>query len=224
MTAMAGQVRPLRSAEPGFSAIVVVADPLLREALSRELASMGAEDIAETAGIGHARKLLAGAPARDLCVAEAALDDGSGLELIADLRAAGWRRLLVVSSRTDPHTVRSAFVAGAQGYLLTSAAPTAMVDGLRRVLDGGVYTDPAVAAGLVSTVTAPPTAGAGDLSARETEVLGLVAEGRSNGEIGVDLHLSALTVKSHLARIGRKLGTGDRAEMVAVALRAGAID
>ncbi len=67
------------------------------------------------------------------------------------------------------------------------------------------------------------TAGVDGLSAREVEVLALVACGRSNRDIGTELHLSALTVKSHLARIARKLGTGDRAEMVAVALRAGVI-
>ena len=67
------------------------------------------------------------------------------------------------------------------------------------------------------------TAGPDGLSAREIEVLQLVAAGRSNRDIGGELNLSALTVKSHLARIARKLGTGDRAEMVAVALRAGVI-
>jgi DNA-binding CsgD family transcriptional regulator len=61
------------------------------------------------------------------------------------------------------------------------------------------------------------------LSAREIEVLELVAGGRSNRDIGEALGLSALTVKSHLARIARKLGTGDRAEMVLIALRAGVI-
>ena len=50
-----------------------------------------------------------------------------------------------------------------------------------------------------------------------------VANGRSNKEIGASLGLSALTVKSHLARIARKVGTGDRAEMVMLALRAGVI-
>ena len=54
-------------------------------------------------------------------------------------------------------------------------------------------------------------------------MLRLVADGRSNKEIGETLGLSALTVKSHLARIARKLGTGDRAEMVALAMRAGVI-
>ena len=60
-----------------------------------------------------------------------------------------------------------------------------------------------------------------ELSTREVEVLQAVAEGRSNKGIGDELGLSALTVKSHLARIARKLGTGDRAEMVALAMRSG---
>lgn len=58
-----------------------------------------------------------------------------------------------------------------------------------------------------------------ELTARELSVLGLVADGRSNRQIGEHLELSALTVKSHLARISRKVGTGDRAEMVAYAIR-----
>jgi DNA-binding CsgD family transcriptional regulator len=65
--------------------------------------------------------------------------------------------------------------------------------------------------------------GVDSLSAREVQVLQLVAEGKSNKDIGVALGLSALTVKSHLARIARKLGTGDRAEMVATSLRSGVI-
>jgi DNA-binding NarL/FixJ family response regulator len=61
------------------------------------------------------------------------------------------------------------------------------------------------------------------MSQREVEVLQLVADGHSNRDVGEQLGLSALTVKSHLARIARKLGTGDRAEMVMLALRAGVI-
>lgn len=61
------------------------------------------------------------------------------------------------------------------------------------------------------------------LSAREVHVLALVALGQSNKEIGRAMELSPLTIKSHLARISRKLGTGDRAGMVAIATRAGLI-
>jgi two-component system, NarL family, nitrate/nitrite response regulator NarL len=60
-----------------------------------------------------------------------------------------------------------------------------------------------------------------ELTARELGVLKLVADGHSNRRIGEDLGLSALTVKSHLARISRKLGTGDRAELVAIVIRGG---
>ena len=55
------------------------------------------------------------------------------------------------------------------------------------------------------------------------QVISLVAEGRSNRDVGEVLGLSALTVKSHLARIARKLRTGDRAEMVAISMRAGLV-
>ena len=57
------------------------------------------------------------------------------------------------------------------------------------------------------------------LSAREVEVLQLVAAGYSNGEVGHQLGLSASTIKAHLARIGRRLGSGDRAHLVALAMR-----
>ena len=60
-----------------------------------------------------------------------------------------------------------------------------------------------------------------ELTALEVSVLKLVADGRSNRLIGEELGLSALTVKSHLARISRKLGTGDRAELVAISIRGG---
>ena len=60
-----------------------------------------------------------------------------------------------------------------------------------------------------------------DLSTREVQVLQAVADGHTNNEVGELLGLSGLTVKSHLARIGRKAGTGDRAEMVARGMRAG---
>ncbi len=64
---------------------------------------------------------------------------------------------------------------------------------------------------------------ADSLSEREIQVLQRVAEGHTNRQIGEDLCLSALTVKSHLARIARKVGTGDRAEMVAIGIRSGIV-
>lgn len=209
---------------PGFTAMVVDDHPLVRESMAARLTMMGARDVIEAATVGEARARAHASGPRDLCVLDLGLPDGSGLQLLADLRAAGWARLVVLSAADDPHSVRAAFVAGAQGYLLKTASPVVVADGVRRVLDGGVYADPSVAsllaAGLRST---PAESGVGELSGREIEVVRLVADGQSNKQIGDQLGLSALTVKSHLARIARKLGTGDRAEMVALAMRAGVI-
>jgi DNA-binding NarL/FixJ family response regulator len=208
----------------GFTAMVVDDHPLVRESMVARLMAMGARDVVEAATVSEARaRAHAGGP-RDLCVLDVGLPDGSGLDLLADLRAAGWPRLVVLSAADDPYSVRAAFVAGAQGYLLKSASPLVVADGVRRVLDGGVYADPSVASLLAAGLRGGPQQdGVSELSGREVEVLRLVADGRSNKEIGETLGLSALTVKSHLARIARKLGTGDRAEMVAMAMRAGVI-
>jgi DNA-binding NarL/FixJ family response regulator len=208
----------------GFTAMVVDDHPLVRESMVGRLKAMGARDVAEAASLSEARARAHAGGSRDLCVLDLGLPDGSGLDLIAELRAAGWGRLVVLSAADDPYSVRAAFVAGAQGYLLKSAAPHVVADGVRRVLDGGVYADPSVASLLAAGLRGGPAENAvSELSAREVEVLRLVADGQSNREIGDQLQLSALTVKSHLARIARKLGTGDRAEMVAMAMRAGVI-
>jgi DNA-binding NarL/FixJ family response regulator len=209
---------------PGFTAMVVDDHPLVRESMVARLRAMGCTDIVEAASAAEARARARSGP-RDLAVLDLGLPDGSGIELVGHLRAEGWARVVVLSAADDPYSVRAAFVAGAQGYLLKSASTAIVADGVRQVLGGGVYADPSVASLLAAGLrgTAPGEGGLAELSGREVEVLRLVADGKSNKEIGDLLGLSALTVKSHLARIARKLGTGDRAEMVALAMRAGVI-
>jgi len=208
----------------GFTAMVVDDHPLVRESMVARLRAMGAGDIAEAASIAEARARARSGP-RDLAVLDLGLPDGSGVDLVQQLRSEGWARIVVLSAADDPYSVRAAFVAGAQGYLLKTASPVVVTDGVRQVLGGGVYADPSVASLLAAGLRTGGQleGGLADLSGREIEVITLVSDGKSNKEIGDLLGLSALTVKSHLARIARKLGTGDRAEMVALAMRAGVI-
>jgi DNA-binding NarL/FixJ family response regulator len=145
-------------------------------------------------------RLRAAAGVADLCIAEAGLPDGSGIALVRELRAAGWQRGIVITTSDDPYSVRAAISAGVRAYLVSTATASVPV-----------------------RVGETRGEGVDSLSAREIQVLQLVADGKSNKDIGDELGLSALTVKSHLARIARKLGTGDRAEMVAMAMRAGVI-
>ncbi len=224
LVAPAGSAAAVETAR-GFTALVVDDHPLVRESMVTRLSAMGAASVEEAASVAEARARARAGGRRDLCLLDLGLPDGSGLDLLAELRAAGWPRLVVLSAADDPYSVRAAFVAGAQGYLLKSASPLVLADGVRRVLDGGVYADPMVASLLAAGLRggASQTEPTAELSSREVEVVQLVADGRSNKEIGEQLRLSALTVKSHLARISRKLGTGDRAEMVALAMRSGLI-
>jgi DNA-binding NarL/FixJ family response regulator len=210
--------------EEMFTVLVVDDHPLLREAIGFRLASMGAGTVHEAASVAEARARARASGPCDLAILDLGLPDGSGLELVSELRSQGWPRVVVLASSDEPHAVRAAFQSGAHAYLLKSASSTVVTDGVRRVLDGGLYADPNVAPALASGTRVPGTDNTPrELSAREVEVLQLVADGQSNKEIGEKLRLSALTVKSHLSRIGRKLGTGDRAQMVALAMRAGVI-
>jgi DNA-binding NarL/FixJ family response regulator len=178
--------------------MVVVNSPAVRETVAHTLRAMGARHVLEIGTVAAARA-RASAGIADLVVAEAGLPDGSGIALVRELRAAGWQRGMVVATSDDPYSVRAAVGAGIRCYVVSAAGTGAS----RPATERGEGVD--------------------SLSAREIQVLQLVAEGKSNKDIGVALGLSALTVKSHLARIARKLGTGDRAEMVATSLRSGVI-
>jgi len=203
---------PQSARAPRFTAMVVVASPFVRETLARTLRSLGAAEVVEASSLAEARTRALGTTSRDLAVVDSSLPDGSGIALVRELRGLGWVRGLVLSSTEDPYTVRAALAGGVRAFLVTASS-------------GGPAA--ARANSLPHTLAARPRAarltGAEALSGREVEVLQLVADGRSNKEIGEALGLSALTVKSHLARIARKLGTGDRAEMVVVAMRAGVV-
>jgi DNA-binding NarL/FixJ family response regulator len=200
------------------TAMVVVADPRVRSTVTRHLWALGVRDVIEASSIAEARPRI-GNP-RDICVADVHLPDGSGLTLLSETRAAGWPNGLALSAADDIGAVRNALAGGVKGYVVTGTRTNV-----------GLPTRPgaapigAAAARLHRRRPGAPSHPGGyrELSGREVEVLRLVAEGQSNKAIGVSMGLSALTVKSHLARIARKLGTGDRAGMVAVALRTGII-
>jgi DNA-binding NarL/FixJ family response regulator len=204
-----------------FSVLIVESRAKFRTAVAEQLGRMGAGTVHEAASAAEARAQALAAGPCDLAILDLGLEEGVGIDLVAELRAQGWPRIVVLASSDDPYAVRSAFQAGAQAYLLKSASPMVVTDGVRRVLDGDVHADPPV---LAAGTRVPGTDNTPrELSAREVEVLQLVADGQSNKEIGEALNVSALTVKSHLSRIGRKLGTRDRAQMIALALRAGVI-
>lgn len=200
------------------TAMVVVADPRVRSTVTRHLWALGVRDVIEASSVAEARPRI-GNP-RDICVADVHLPDGSGLTLLSETRAAGWPNGLALSAADDIGAVRNALMRRRQGLRRHRHPHQRRAPHPARCRSHRLRRRP----------PPPPPPGAPshpggyrELSGREVEVLRLVAEGQSNKAIGVSMGLSALTVKSHLARIARKLGTGDRAGMVAVALRTGII-
>jgi DNA-binding NarL/FixJ family response regulator len=138
------------------------------------------------------------------------------------------------SARTGPHVlvlttydtdadIVTAVEAGARGYLLKDTPPAMLADAIRRAARGETVLAPAVAARLADRLRQPTTPVV-ELTARESEVLALVAEGLSNNEIGLRLFIGEATVKTHLLRTFAKLEVNDRTAAVTTAYRLGLLD
>ncbi|HEY2192926.1 MAG TPA: response regulator transcription factor [Actinomycetospora sp.] len=201
-----------------LSVLLVDAEAARREVVAHSLVGAGAGHVVEVASSEQARARVLAGPPCELAVVDLDLPDGGALDLIGELRAQGWRTV-VFGGPDDPGAAREAFHAGALAYLLTSSS-AGIGGAARRFLEPGPSAGGRQSGGArVPGVDDTPC----ELSSREVQVLQSVADGQSNHEIGAELGLSALTVKSHLSRIGRKLGTGDRARMVVLAMRAGVV-
>lgn len=121
--------------------------------------------------------------------------------------------VLVLTNYDSDGDILSAVEAGASGYLLKDAPPHELVAAVRAAAAGESALAPAIAGRLMERVRAPRVS----LSAREIEVLQLVAAGASNGEIARRLHITDATVKSHLVHVFSKLGVASRTAAVVAA-------
>jgi DNA-binding NarL/FixJ family response regulator len=150
----------------------------------------------------------------DVVVADVTMTDGSVLDVLDELaRIAPSARVLLLSATDDPAAVSTALERGAAGFLSKETDSDALAHHVRDVAAGKTVLDARSAAAVAARLRDPSPAEA--LSGREVEVLRLVAEGKSNPEIGKTLFVAASTVKTHLDRAYAKLGVSDRAAAVA---------
>ena len=136
------------------------------------------------------------------------------------LEASPSSRVVVLTSFGDEERVARAVRAGAAGYLLKDARPDEIVAAIRSAQSGEARLAPAAAASPTARFRAgsPTRTAQDDHTPRESEVLGLIARGRSNKEIAADLRLSVKTVKTHVSNILHKLGVADRTQAALVAV------
>jgi DNA-binding NarL/FixJ family response regulator len=126
-------------------------------------------------------------------------------------------RVLILTTYESDDSILTAIGAGASGYLLKAAPQDEILAGVRAVARGEVALAPRIAALLVQRVKSPtPT-----LSPRETQVLRLVAAGKSNPSIAAELFVGEATVKTHLLHVFEKLGVSDRTRAVTRAMELG---
>lgn len=153
----------------------------------------------------------------DVVMMDLALGAGiDGVEAIRRIRAARPEQPVLVFTTydTDADVVR-ALDAGAIGYLLKDSAPQDIFGAIRDAVAGRSVLSPPVASRVLDRMRRPDQA----LTAREAELLSLLAEGLTNKELGKRLFISEATVKTHLAHIYAKLGVDSRAAAVSIALR-----
>ncbi len=132
-------------------------------------------------------------------------------------------RVCVLSSHLRPEIMNRCLALDALGFVVKDIPPSELVRAIKIVASGAMYVDPRVAGALLAK-RASAGSRVGDLaelSARETEVIGLIADGLSNKEISARLHLSEKTVKNHVSKIFSKLNISARSQAAVHAIRFG---
>lgn len=209
--------------------LIVDDHPVVRDGLAALLRQLGSEvTVLLAEGGSQGLGLADGHPDLDLVVLDLAMPGSDGFATLHEFgRLQPQLPVIVVSSSEDPRDVRRALAAGALGYIPKSAPPRTILAAVQFVLAGNVY---------VPTLLAENPASmrdeAGDdsakkstvsLTSRQTDVLRLLREGRSNKEIGRKLGLSEKTVKVHVSALFKALNVANRIQAAAMADKVGVI-
>lgn len=185
-------------------------------------ASLGLEDdLAVVAEAGDANEALVqfAAQTPDVVIMDLQLGTSSGLDATARLcKEHPTARVLIFSSFARDEDVYRAIRAGALGYLQKAAPREELLQAVRTVAQGKRFLPPDIAQRLAERLGRP------EPSARELEVLALIAKGRSNKEIAAALGVSDETVKTHVSNVMQKLQAQDRAHAVTEAIRLGLLE
>jgi DNA-binding NarL/FixJ family response regulator len=205
---------------------ILIADdhPLVREGLKAALAPLPEVEIVAEAATGQAAVREAVLYQPDVVVMDLQMPDGSGIDATRELRRAlPSAAVLVLTMFDDDDSVFAAMRAGARGYVLKGTEQHEIARAIMAVAAGEAIFGPAVATRVLAYFATPPATPAPfpELTARECEVLDLIAAGRNNRQIAEQLGLSTKTVANHISAIFAKLQVADRTQAILRARDAG---
>jgi two-component system, NarL family, nitrate/nitrite response regulator NarL len=206
---------------------VVVGDdhPLFRDGLVRALNSSDAIEVVAEAPDGLAALAAIKEHRPDVALLDHQMPGLDGSEVAAAVTRDGLpTRVLLVSAHDDPAIVYQALQQGAAGFLPKESTRAEIVSAVLDCAKGRDIVAPRLASGLAVEIRRRAEPAGPALSAREREVLGFIAAGRSIPSIADELYLAPSTVKTHVQRLYEKLGVGDRAAAVAEAMRRGLLE
>lgn len=200
--------------------------PIIRLGLRSAL-----EDYADIAIIGEAGTATEGIAAvaalkPDVVLLDLHLPDKSGFHACRELlKLRPQTRVLILTSNSNERNVQEAMTSGAQGYLLKDNDGASLAEGLRKVAAGEAVLDPSMAGQVLNLVKRRPGLSAAEklnqLSFQEKRVVALLAEGKTNKQIGEQLTLTEKTVKNYLATVFTKLNIERRSQAAALFVEAG---
>jgi DNA-binding NarL/FixJ family response regulator len=208
--------------------LLVDDDDLMRAGLRAVLRSDPTIEVVGEAANGRAAVAAARAKRPDVVLMDVRMPDLDGIAATREVVAVSPEaRVVILTTFEQDDYIFGALSAGASGFLLKRTSPEELLAAIHTVAAGDSLLSPSVTRIVVDRMARQPEPRAGssdplaDLTPREREVLGLVARGLSNGEIGAELVIEESTVKTHVKRILMKLGLRDRIQAVIFAYETG---
>jgi DNA-binding NarL/FixJ family response regulator len=195
--------------------LIVDDHAVVREGLTRLIDATPDIEVLATARDGEEAVRLAAEHCPRVVLMDLSMPNMDGVEATRRIVAAGEQtEVVILTSFSDREQILGALDAGAIGYLLKDAEPSALIEGIRAAARGESPLDPKAARAVLTGRERPSAQPdpAADLTAREREVLALVAEGLPNKRISMQLEISEKTVKAHLTSVFAAIGVSDRTQ------------